>query len=318
MTYPKVSDKPCSNCYNHFTIKRKRDENQKFCGRKCASIFLKSNKETKNCLTCNKKFETIPSRDYHYCSKKCANQSRSKIHIRVCEHCGMKFELDNIAYEKRGGGKFCSRECATRIYDFDESYFQDINTPEKAYWLGFLFADGNIYKNQMTLKLQRRDEKHLIKFKEALLSEHPIHRGKNDTHKNSYYSSLLIGSKKLCAQLIKTGMIPKKSLIVKYPQIAKELEMHFIRGYFDGDGCIYVNRKKNNHKTWSIYSGSKTFIIELQKILEKNLGIDIKMNKQKKGFRVYGSNKLSVQSVFDYMYQNATIYLERKREKFLL
>lgn len=318
MTYTKVSDKPCLNCYNHFTIKRKRDENQKFCGRKCASIFLKSNKETKSCLTCSKKFETIPSRDYHYCSKKCANQSRSKIHIRICELCGIEFELDNIAYEKRGGGKFCSRECANRIYNFDENYFQDINTSEKAYWLGFLFADGNIYKNQMTLKLQRRDEKHLIKFKETLLSEHPIHRGKNDSHKNSYYSSLVIGSKKLCAHLINSGMIPRKSLTLEFPRLSKNLNRHFIRGYFDGDGCIYVNTKKNNHKTWSIYSGSKNFITELQKILEKELGITIYNNKQNNGYRVYGSNKLSVQSIFDYIYKDASVYLERKYNKFLL
>lgn len=318
MSYPKLSEKKCNNCTQFIFMKRKRDEVKEFCGRKCASIFLKSNKETRTCLTCNVEFKTIPSHDYHYCSTNCSNKSRSKIHNRICERCGDEFELCNIAYEKRGGGRFCSSECATRKYEFDNNFFKEINAEEKAYWLGFLFADGNIYKAQMTLKLKQTDEQHLLKFKQSLSSEHPIHRGKNSSHSNSYYSSFFIGSKELCGDLIKLGITPKKSFTIKFPQIPEELYSHFIRGYFDGDGNIYINTKKNNHKVWSIFSGSKDFILTIKSIIESKLNITIGLHKQGNGYKIYGSNKKSVKSFCDYIYQDASIYLDRKRNNFLL
>lgn len=309
MSYPKLSDKKCKNCAQFIFMKRKRDEIKEFCGRKCASIFLKSNKETRACLTCNAGFQTIPSHDYHYCSQQCANRSRIKIHIRVCERCGDKFELDNIAYEKRGGGKFCSRECATRIYNFDENYFQDINTSEKAYWLGMLLSDGNVYKTQMTLKLQRRDRYLLERFKLSLSSEHPIH---DDISAEGHeFSSFFIGSKKLSQQLKSLGVIPNKTFNVKFPKLEKQFISHFIRGYFDGDGCMYNNKR---HHIWSIYSASKSFVKDLFTILKKETNLH---------FNKYNETTISLSRKNDlielekYLYSEATIFLPRKRIKII-
>jgi hypothetical protein len=163
----------------------------------------------------------------------------------------------------------------------------------------------------MTIKLIKSDERHLHKLKVALNSEHPMHYGKD-------CAIFFIGSKKLCSDLINLRMIPNKSLTVEFPKLPSKYRRDFIRGVFDGDGCIYVNQKKNNHKTWSIYSGSERFILELQKTLETETGAKVKLNKQKKGYRVYGSNKQSVKEIFDYMYKDASVFLERKRDKFLL
>lgn len=302
-------------------MKKARDRVQQFCSRKCASVFLFSKQETRKCLTCNNNFQTTPSHNYHYCSRLCAHKSRIKTYIRKCKRCGAEFKLKNIAYERRGGGQYCSSSCAMRIYDFNEKYFEKINTPEQAYWFGFLLADGNVYKDQMTLKLQRTDSDHLLKFKKAMSSEHPIHLSQKEMNgKTYYYAVFFIGSKKLCHDLLQNGMPPKKSLILKYPIIPSKLQSHFIRGYFDGDGCIYVNTNKNNHKVWSIYSGSEDVVVQMKNILENRLNIKTSIYKQGKGFVLAISKKEYINKIFKFLYKNCdpTIYLERKHDKFLL
>lgn len=308
MEYPKISDKKCKHCQNFIFMKRKRDEVKEFCGRKCAAQFLKSTSFNKNCLLCNKEFITIPSHNYDFCSQKCANQSRCITHIRNCERCNKEFVLDNIAYEKRGGGRFCSRECGTRIYEFNENYFQNIDAEDKAYWLGILLSDGNLYKTQMTLKLKRADRSHLEKFKLALNSEHPIH---DDVSPEGHeFSIFLIGSKKLSIQLKNIGVIPNKTFIVQFPKIDQKLYSHFIRGYFDGDGCMYT---KNKHHTWSIYSASPKFIKKLLKILK----IETKLEFNQYDNVLSLSKKDDIIELEQYLYKDASIFLQRKRDKFL-
>lgn len=308
MSYPKLSDKQCKNCQQLIFMKRKRDENKEFCDRKCASQFCLGKQFQKLCRQCGINFETIPSHDYDFCSRDCSNKFRSIDHIRNCERCGQEFKLDNIAYEKRGCGKFCSRECATRIYNFDETYFEKINTAEKAYWLGMLLSDGNLYKTQMTLKLQRKDRSILEKFKKSLNSEHPIHDGiSSEGHE---FSSFFIGSKKLAAQLKKLGVIPNKTFTVEFPSLNKEFNSHFIRGYFDGDGCMYNFERQH---TWSIYSSSEKFLPELIRIISDE--VKIKCNNYKNTVAI--SSKSSITALEKYLYDNATIFLERKRNKIL-
>jgi intein-encoded DNA endonuclease-like protein/endogenous inhibitor of DNA gyrase (YacG/DUF329 family) len=309
MTYPKISDKKCKHCGQNIVMKRKRDEAQEFCNRKCASQFVLGTKFEKPCKKCGTIFTTIPSHDYDFCSKRCANQSRSVIHIRNCERCGREFVLDNIAYERRGGGRFCSRECGTRIYEFDETYFEEINTEEKAYWLGILLSDGNLYKTQMTLKLQRRDRSLLEKFKSSLKSQHPIHDGVSS--EGNEFSSFFIGSKKLSKQLKRIGVVPQKTYIVEFPIIKKEFISHFIRGYFDGDGCMYVRDK---HHTWSIYSSSQKFITQLI----ENIEHETKLHFNNPNINSISlSNEKGIIALEQYLYKDATIFLERKRNKFL-
>lgn len=308
MNYPKFSDKKCKHCKQNIFMKRKRDEIQEFCNRKCASTFILGTKFVKQCEKCNNNFITIPSHNYSFCSKQCANQSRSIIYIRNCKRCKKEFILDNIAYEKRGNGKFCSVECGTRKYEFDENYFNKIDTKEKAYWLGMLLADGNLYKNQMTLKLQKRDKKHLAKFKLALNSQHPIHDGV--TSEGHEFSSFFIGSKKLSSQLKILGIIPNKTYIIKFPTLDKEFISHFIRGFFDGDGCMYST---NPRYFWSIYSASQEFLEKFFQIITEETKLKFYFNK----------NTISISKGQDiillekYLYNNATVYLERKRDKFL-
>jgi hypothetical protein len=226
----------------------------------------------------------------------------------MCETCGSKFILHNISNEnKKGWGKFCSRKCI-RKYHSNEHYFEKIDTPEKAYWLGILFSDGNIYNNYLTLKFMKSDEHHLVKFKNAINSEHPIHQ-------YNTCSSFSISSETMREHLDKIGMMPNKSLKLEYPNIISTLNRHFIRGIFDGDGCISFMKNTTKYKRWSIFSGSQKFIYKLQEILNNELDINLHIYKQGNGFYIATANKKYLKKLFDYLYNQATVYLERKYNK---
>jgi hypothetical protein len=112
------------------------------------------------------------------------------------------------------------------------------------------------------------------------------------------------------------GCTPKKSLTLKFPNINifenKNLIRHFIRGYIDGDGCISYCDKKHKHMTLRIL-GTKDFL----NILQKYLPLE-KKNKLHKKNNIYD---LSFQKgrgkyILDYVYKDATIFLDRKLEKY--
>lgn len=309
--------KKCQFCNQIIPMKRKRDQNKNYCNRKCASS---SKSLFGSCNYCGIKIKlnlTNSNQRRKFCSRQCANKSREKTHIRTCKRCNKEFLLKNIAYENKSAnsGKFCSVECATRKYSFDESFFSEINLESEAYWLGFLFADGNIYNTQVTLKLKRSDENHLLKFKKAIKSEHPIHKVKNKTFKNCYLSSFFIGSKKLSKDLISLGMTPNKTKTIKFPNIKNNLQRHFIRGFFDGDGCLYIDKKGRKH--WSIFSGSEQILREIKKILEDN-NIRCNLHSKKGGFCLRTSKQKNIDLIFNFMYHNSLSYMKRKKEKFLL
>src|SRR5574343_431199 len=189
--------------------------------------------------------------------------------------------------------------------------FNLINTEEKAYWVGFLYADGCIYgKNCISLELSLKDKEHLIKFNNFLEKEKSI-------REDSFRVRCVFKDCMVYQDLYNLGIKPNKSLILTFPtyyQIPKKLMNHFIRGYIDGDGCIYISNS-NIHVS---VLGTKEFLISL--IEEINLPIRnlYKNNKNNNSncyfFQYSGKNALSL---IDYLYKDATIYLERKYTKYL-
>lgn len=143
-------------------------------------------------------------------------------------------------------------------YVYNKDYFEKINTSEKAYWLGFLYADGCItrfYKGEvlksMSLEITLKDAdcEHLIKFKNALESNIPIqHRIITGKYKAD---RIVVNCTKICNDLIKLGCTPTKSLTLEFPKkdiIPQDFIRDFIRGYFDGDGGVsYTEGKYYNN-----------------------------------------------------------------------
>ena len=126
-------------------------------------------------------------------------------------------------------------------YDINFDIFENVNTEEFAYFLGFFYADG--YNNQKTghinISLKYEDLEILEKFSKLFFGNRPIkiYNVKCQTNKNNKICNLSIGNKELTKILYDFGSPQNKTFKVRFPfWINKNLQRHFIRGYFDGDG----------------------------------------------------------------------------------
>lgn len=205
----------------------------------------------------------------------------------------------------------------TKKYSFNENYFEKIDTEEKAYWLGFIYADGNVYKNTVCLKLGKKDKYHLTKFKNNLNATYKI-ESKNEGQ--AY--RILLSSKKLCYDLKKHGVVPNKHDKLIFPNISDNLIRHFIRGFFDGDGWICFSKNKFY---LSFSSCSSEIILSIRKIIKNNFKKDgsffVRKYNQfnwKDVFQLSYAAKEDVHKVLNYMYHDVNIYLDRKYNLFKL
>jgi hypothetical protein len=211
-------------------------------------------------------------------------------------------------------------ELTNRRYGVNHNYFEVIDTEEKAYWLGFLFADGYIRErksgNSLEMKLSIKDVDHLNTFKKCIESDHLIKESYNKVKykggvSTSHMVHLAIYSTKLVNSIKLAGVHSRKTFTIGKPNIDEFLIPHFIRGYFDGDGSFSFNPEKYINKTQIVSASDefKDFIInELNKNnIKINLYSEIKLQIQ---------NKMDNLKFYDYIYQNAKIYLNRKKEKY--
>jgi hypothetical protein len=202
----------------------------------------------------------------------------------------------------------------------NSNIFNKIDTEEKAYWLGFLYADGCIHKNKkgyykFELGLKESDKNHIEKFKKFISSKHIIkYREKTKSVRLSFADSIF------CNDLIKLGCTPKKSLTLSFPtteQLPKELIRHFIRGYVDGDGSFGLYKTKNRYNCIFSLLGTKSFLENLLKV--SNIPF-IKFHQDSR----HSINTKSISysgnfcyQILEYLYNDSSIFLDRKHETFL-
>lgn len=218
-------------------------------------------------------------------------------------------------------------------YSFNEKYFEVIDNEQKAYWLGFLYADGYVYndckrgKYNVTITLKNTDKILLEQFKQDLNSNHPIKDIEITSRDNpSHACSLYIGNKKIVQDLIKLGCFQNKSKILKPPtlqQVPLEYIPHFIRGYFDGDGSVFIS----NEKHWR--HGTITEVIHYRFVGTPEMMEWIKNQINLKGHLGEAHNHQSYTKelcykrrkklvpFFTYLYKDATRYLKRKKDIFI-
>ena len=126
-----------------------------------------------------------------------------------------------------------------------EDYFEKIDTEYKAYFLGLLFADGNVFKKQITLELNFKDIEILQKLKEELNCSNKISYRKRT---NTEMSSIRIISEKMCEDLSKYNIVPNKTYVSKHlPKVPEEYKKDFLRGLIDGDGWITFSKNGQPH-----------------------------------------------------------------------
>ena len=216
-------------------------------------------------------------------------------------------------------------------YTLDEHIFDIIDTEEKAYWLGFLMADGYNHEDRyaICLRLQSGDLEILEKFKNFLKSNAPIYTFKTITKTNKLckeYKEVRVNSVYLSKQLALLGCVQNKTYRLVYPTCVPEnLENHFIRGYFDGDGCLSIIRRKDRKnaesKTYqfSIVGREEVLSLMQSKIVSATQIKELSLKKRKDSFiRVMHYSGFNVVlKIMNYLYKDATIYLKRKYDKYL-
>lgn len=200
--------------------------------------------------------------------------------------------------------------------NFNKSFFHVIDSEEKAYWLGFIFADGCIYvqdenSKQLKITLQLSDKNFLKKFIKSIDGDFNVKEGKKKAFGKIYgYCEVNFRCKEMVTDL-QQYTTPNKTNTVRMPKIPEELERHFLRGFADGDGCFYCGNK-TNRKSFEIISNSSKMLDDIKNILEKN-NIKSSIYKKKNGNLKLGIYNFSeLKKLHNYFYDNCNIYMERK------
>ena len=221
-------------------------------------------------------------------------------------------------YLKERGHEVINQQNRCRI---NENVFNIIDTEDKAYWLGFIFADGNISSegNRFEINLALKDLNHMIKLKNFLEYEEDI---RIETHGESACCRLAVRNLNLWNNLNDKGCTPRKSLTLQFPkkEIFKspDLIKHFLRGYSDGDGSLGIYLQKNTLSERISFLGTKEFLAEFQIYLGINGYLRNKstFTYKNEAFELkYAAKK--ARQVAKLLYNNATIYLDRKYDIYI-
>lgn len=220
---------------------------------------------------------------------------------------------------------------AGKKYHFNERIFQNIDTEEKAYWLGFITGDGciedmprtrsngSVYHNyRLRFTLAEKDVNHLQKFLKFIGDETiPIKhyttalKGRDKMYR---LVSMKICCKQLALDLMAQGILPSKSMNEQPPNIDEKFYPAFVRGECDADGCI-SNYAINRKRSIDIVGSYKL----MNWIKEKFAGGDGRVQEEAgtPGLFHYAISGNKAISFLNKMYDNATVYLDRKYERYL-
>lgn len=203
----------------------------------------------------------------------------------------------------------------------NDRFFQTIDTEEKAYWLGFIFADGYAaQKAPWTVVVQSIDTEHLQKLADAIEYMGTIKMTKGGGYEGSQpQGRLVICRKTMCEDLIRWGRYESP---MRIPDIPTHLIRHFIRGYFDGDGSVYMqnttastNKKKYPYLAAQII-GEESFLKEIEEVFRCwTMTVTYKNSKTDymKYMCIHGGHNL--RKMHSYMYVDSTVSLDRKASK---
>lgn len=194
-----------------------------------------------------------------------------------------------------------------RKYALNELYFDNIDSEDKAYFLGLLYADGCVSKNgyNVCLSLKNNDKLILEKFSQILFNKNLVFDKKSNQYPYNTYSLLNINSKIFNASLKSIGCVSAKSLILEYPKLNENLNSHFIRGYMDGDGHISQKNKI------FVITSTLNFCQKAAEILNQT-GAHIFIYKYKNIYRLTSHGRNNITKILNWLYKDSSIYLERK------
>lgn len=205
-------------------------------------------------------------------------------------------------------------------YYYNKGFFEVIDTEQKAYWLGFIYADGSVIKREfnkhcLTIGLKEDDFNHLEKFCEALETNNRPTFYKCKSAKTGRQVRIDVSCTKMCLDLINLGCVPNKTYEkIRIPEIDKSLIRHFIRGYIDGDGWVVCNKLKHvnsYNRNIGIISKHINILEDIASEFEK-VGIECSVLPRETWFVLNAYGQENLLKLIDYLYRDSTIYLQRK------
>ncbi len=203
----------------------------------------------------------------------------------------------------------------------DEDYFKVIDTEDKAYFLGFIMADGSMYKKpngdyQFSFKIKSTDADIVYKFADSIQFDKDKIKIRSRYRKDTLTTGIEIRifNQVFCNHLLNLGIVPRKSGKETFPKLHEELKRHFIRGFLDGDGSILYYEHINS-KAVQFCSLSLSILSDIIDYF-KSFEIEFKLYSQKtKNYMLYNIKltKLNeIKKVIHILYDDSSMYLKRK------
>lgn len=191
---------------------------------------------------------------------------------------------------------------------FDENYFDIINSSNKAYLLGFLYADGCINKNNsVSIVVHQKDVEILEMFQKELHANNNIRNVKSKPHVRIDFCS-----KYLCDSLKQIGCGHNKTFHLSFPDIPPEFTYDFIRGFMDGDGCISIT----NRGKYKYISLSFTGTLEMLEMLKSIFKVDNPITFYRNSYALHIGKEVDVLRILRNIYCDAELYMTRKFNKY--
>lgn len=210
-----------------------------------------------------------------------------------------------------------------KIREYDNSYFKNIDSEIKAYILGFIYADGYTVTSktgsELGIELHEKDREILDRINQEFNNVHDIrYREREKEYLGYQYTSktvvLRIHSNEIVNDLKKHSIIPNKTYHPKiFPEIHNTYFWEFLRGYFDGDGCIHIP-KKSQKPVIHFTSSGQYFLEYLKIILSNDYGIKSTIyNEKENKYRL----TISSYSIIDFL-KNLYFNTSNNPKKFYL
>lgn len=214
----------------------------------------------------------------------------------------------------------------SRVYELNDDFFKD-QTPNMAYVLGLIAADGNVAKNEncISIELEKTDVKLLEEINQITGNTRPLKFYTHDHHNGAYTEAVKFQawSAEWKQDLATYGIVPAKTYVIVPPvRLKKELYIYYLKGYFDGDGSFYVRKDCDTSGVISFIGASKPLVKWVQNVLVNQYGIitgEISTRVLNSGhyfykFCVYNHN--GIKQLYHLWYDDPTILsLDRKKAK---
>lgn len=220
----------------------------------------------------------------------------------------------------------------------NHTLFSKINSEKSAYLLGFYLADGSLCGEHISVSVSEKDVEIVDMFKTAICKYNKITKTKSFLNKKTGYVSkpmvsVTFRSKQMSEDLNRYGIGENKTYETNtdFSFIPSDLMIHFIRGYFDGDGTVcyshgfskkklsngeYKKYQYNNYN-WNIISNSEKTVRIVSNFLKEKFGINSNIINDKRGhYLVEINRKKDFFYMRELLYKDATLFLARKKEKY--